>query len=233
MKLLSAKCLRQVLIHHGEMVKATMKPHETNLLLQAKYNITAYFYDILDYPWERIYQQWRPGLVGDLRGRVLEAGIGTGRNLEFYHQDTDLVGIDLSTHMLRRAGKRVSKSRCKVELINEDATVMQSIDSNEYDWIFSTFMCCVMPDELQHLAIEQFSRILKPNGRFRVLEMVFSKDKQIRKRQQIFASFVEKVYGARFDRNTLSHIEQSSHLKVTNTSFLKDDTYLLIEGVRV
>ncbi len=215
------------------MVKVTMKPHEMNLLLQAKYNLTAYFYDILDYPWEKIYQQWRPGLVGDLRGKVLEAGIGTGRNLEFYHQDIDLVGIDLSKHMLHRAGKRVSKSRCKVKLINEDATVMQSIDSNEYDWVFSTFMCCVMPDEVQHLAIAQFSRILKPNGRFRVLEMVFSKNKKIRKRQEIFASFVEKVYGARFDRDTLNHIEQSSNLRVTNTSFLKDDTYLLVEGVRV
>lgn len=49
----------------------------------------------------------------------------------------------------------------------------------------------------------------------------------------MFAPFVEKVFGARFDRNTLQHIECSSNLKVTNTSFLKDDTYLLIEGIRV
>ncbi len=208
-----------------------MKPHETNLLLQAKYNITAYFYDILDYPWERLYRQWRPGLVGDLRGKVLEAGIGTGRNLEFYHQDTDLVGIDLSHHMLHRARKRTSK--CQVMLVNEDATIMQSIDSNEYDWVFSTFMCCVMPDEVQQLAIKQFSRVLKPNGRFRLLEMVFSQNPQIRKKQTLFAPFIEKVYGARFDRNTLHFIEQSPSLKITKTSYLKDDTYLLIEGVRV
>ncbi len=210
-----------------------MKPHETNLLLQTKYSITAYFYDILDYPWERVYQQWRPELVGDLRGKVLEAGIGTGRNIEFYHEDTDLTGIDLSRHMLHRAKKRASKSKCRVKLVNEDATIMKSIGSNEYDWVLSTFMCCVMPDEIQPLAIEQFSRILKQGGRFRILEIVFSKNRNIRKRQELFASFVEKIYGARFDRNTLSYIEQSPDLKITNTSFLKDDTYLLIEGVRV
>jgi len=210
-----------------------MKLHESNLLLQAKYNVTAYFYDILDYPWEMIYQQWRPSLVSDLRGKVLEAGIGTGRNLEFYHQDIELVGIDLSKHMLHRAEKRISKSRCKVRLINEDSTIMQSIGSNEFDWVFSTFMCCVMPDEIQQRAIEQFGRILKQDGRFRILEIVFSKNRQIRKRQEMFAPFVEKIYGARFDRNTLNHIEKSSHLKITSTSFLKDDTYLLIEGVRV
>jgi len=210
-----------------------MKPHEKNLALQTKYNVTAFFYDILDYPWERVYKKWRPMLVGDLRGKVLEAGIGTGRNFEFYQENIELVGIELSKQMLSKAEKRIKLAKCKVRLINEDATVMQSIDSHQFDWIFSTFMCCVMPDEIQKLAIEQFGRVLKQGGQFRLLEIVFSKNKKIRERQDFFAPFVEKVYGARFDRNTLRHIEQSSTLKVTNTSFLKDDTYLLIEGIRV
>ncbi|MFV1977243.1 MAG: class I SAM-dependent methyltransferase [Candidatus Scalindua sp.] len=221
------------MIIKDEIVEINVKPHEKNLLLQAKYNVTASFYDILDYPWERIYRKWRPALVGDLRGKVLEAGVGTGRNLEFYHEDVELVGIELSNQMLRNAEKRITNARCKVRLINEDATVMQSIDSNQFDWVFSTFMCCVMPDEIQKLAIEQFGRVLKQGGRFRLLEMVFSKNKKIRKRQDFFAPFVEKIYGARFDRDTLRHIERSSNLKITNTSFLKEDTYLLIDGIRV
>ena len=210
-----------------------MHSHETNLFLRKKYNITASFYDILDYPWERQYKKWRPALVGDLRGKILEAGVGTGRNLEFYHEDVALVGIELSKAMLRKAEKRKTKARCRVHLIHEDATIMQSIKSNQFDWIFSTFMCCVMPDEIQELALEQFSRVLKQGGKFRLLEIIYSKNEVIRKRQEFFASFVEKVYGARFDRNTLRHIERSANLQVTNTSFLKDDTYLLIEGVRI
>jgi len=210
-----------------------MKSLEKNLFLQKKYKVTASFYDILDYPWERTYRKWRPTLAGDLRGKILEAGVGTGRNLEFYHEDVELVGIELSKQMLSKAEKRKTKARCKIRLVNEDATVMQSINSNQFDWIFSTFMCCVMPDEMQKLAIEQFSRVLKQGGRFRLLEIVYSKNKKIRKRQEFFAPIVEKVYGARFDRDTLRHIEQSSNLRVTNTSFLKDDTYLLIEGIRI
>ncbi len=210
-----------------------MTPNEKNVLLQSKYSVTAFFYDMLDYPWERRYRKWRPALVGDLRGKVLEAGVGTGRNLEFYHPDVDLLGIDLSERMLRKSEKRKAKARCNVKLINEDATVMSSIPSRQFDWVFSTFMCCVMPDEIQTLAIEQFSRVLKPGGRFRLLELVFSKNERIRKKQMVFAPFVEKVYGARFDRNTLQYVEQSATLAVSNTSFLKDDTYLLIEGVRV
>ena len=205
---------------------------EANRSLQAKYNVTAWFYDILDYPWERIYKKWRPALLAGVRGRVLEAGVGTGRNLRHYHDTVELVGLDLSDGMLRKARKRAKTSQCKTELIHEDATVMKSVDANQFDWVISTFMCCVMPDDLQDLAVGQFGRVLKPGGRFRLLEMVYSKNTRIRKRQDFFAPFVERVYGARFDRNTLRHLEQSSRLKVTNTSFLKDDVYLLIEGIR-
>lgn len=208
------------------------KVQKGKLLLQKKYKFTAYFYDILDYPWERTYRKWRPKLVEDFRGKVLEAGVGTGRNLEFYHENVELTGIELSKRMLAKAEKRITKAKCRVRLINEDAAVMQSIGSNQFDWIYSTFMCCVMPDEIQHLAIRQFGRVLKRGGRFRLLEIVFSKNAKIRYKQKLFAPFVEKVYGARFDRKTLEHIEMSPDLSITNVSFLKHDTYLLIEGFR-
>jgi len=196
-----------------------------------KYSITALFYDILDYPWERQYRQWRRELLKDLHGKVLEAGVGTGRNLKYYPSNVQLTAIDLSPAMLKRAEKRARDARCKVTLKQEDATLLSSIPSNHFDWIFSTFICCVMPDQLQPLAIQQFARVLKPGGRFRLLEMIYSKDTQMRKRQERFAPFVEKVYGARFDRNTLAYLQQSESLKVTQTRFLKNDVYLLIDGV--
>ena len=37
---------------------------------------------------------------------------------------------------------------------------MHRVDSYKYDWITSTFLCCVMPDESQPMALEQFGRIL-------------------------------------------------------------------------
>jgi len=48
----------------------------------------------------------------------------------------------------------------------------------------------------------------------------------------LFAPFVEKVYGARFDRKTVQYIEESAELEITGKRFLKDDVYLLIEGAR-
>jgi demethylmenaquinone methyltransferase/2-methoxy-6-polyprenyl-1,4-benzoquinol methylase len=206
---------------------------EENRLLQAKYNITAWFYDILDYPWERQYRHWRPLLLKDIRGSVLEAGVGTGRNLKYYSSSVNLTGIDLSVAMLKKAMKRGKYATCNVNLYHQDATVMKSIPSNHFDWLISTFLCCVMPDNLQPIAIKQFERVLKPGGRFRLLEMIYSKSPKFRRRQEFVAPFVEKVYGARFDRNTLGHIQKSSKLKIGNTYFLKKDIYLVIEGICV
>ena len=205
---------------------------EENLSLRAKYDITALFYDILDFPWERIYREWRPWLLGDLRGKVLEAGVGTGKNFPHYHESVDLTGIDLSDVMLRKSARQAKRANCKIRLLHDDASVMHRVESNQYDWIVSTFLCCVMPDEFQPMALEQFSRVLKPGGKFRLLEMIYSKNRKIRRRQDFFTPFVEKVYGARFDRKTVQFIEESDDLVITRKRFLKDDVYLLIEGAR-
>ncbi|MCU7938622.1 MAG: hypothetical protein KZQ64_13650 [gamma proteobacterium symbiont of Bathyaustriella thionipta] len=72
-----------------------------------------------------------------------------------------------------------------------------------------------MPDELQPMTLAQISRVLKPCGKFKLLEMMYSKNEAIRRRKEIFTPFVEKVYGARFDRKTAQFIEQSVDLEFT------------------
>jgi len=206
---------------------------EQRRLLELKYNVTAWFYDILDYPWERQYRHWRPQLVGDLRGEVLEAGVGTGRNLRHYSSSVNLIAIDLCKAMVKIAKKRGRSAVCMLDCRQEDATKMTSIPSNHFDWIISTFLCCVLPYNLQVLAIRQFERVLKSGGQIRLLDMVYSKIPQFRRRQDFFTPFVEKVYGARFDRNVLENLQESSRLRITNTYFLKKDVYQVIEGYLV
>jgi ubiquinone/menaquinone biosynthesis C-methylase UbiE len=206
--------------------------HELNLLNQKRYAVTAWFYDILDFPWELQYRKWRPGLLGDLRGEVLEAGIGTGRNLKYYAPGVNLIAVDFSPAMLKKASKRCRDAACTVRLVHEDACSMESVPSHSCDWVVAFFLCCVLPEELQGQAIAEFARVLKPGGGFRLLEMRYSEKPQLKKRQDLFAPFVERVYGARFDRNTLKHVRENPDLTVTGTRFVKHDTYMLIEGVR-
>ncbi len=205
--------------------------NELNLLNQKRYAITAWFYDILDFPWEFQYRKWRPGLLADLTGEVLEAGVGTGRNLKHYPAGVNLTALDFSAAMLRKASKRCDEAKCKVQFVREDAARMLLIPSDRYDWVVAFFLCCVLPEELQDQAISEFTRVLKPGGRFRLLEMRYSDNPRLRRRQELFTPFVEKVYGARFDRRTLVHVGNNPHIEVTDTRYIKHDTYLLIEGI--
>lgn len=209
-----------------------MELHAKNLKNQARYNITAWFYDILDLPWELQYRKWRPLLLADVSGNVLEAGVGTGRNLAHYPLHVaHLTALDFSPAMLQRARRRAQGATCPVLFIHEDVCTMPTLSSSSFDWVVAFFLCCVLPEEVQHQALAQFSRVLKPGGKFRLLEMVYSHEPKLRKRQNRFTPFVEKVYGARFDRNTLEHARATPGLTVTGTRFLKQDTYLLIDGV--
>ena len=198
-----------------------------------RYSVTAWFYDILDYPWELQYRKWRPKLLAEVRGSVLEVGVGTGRNLPHYPAQVEhLTALDFSPAMLQRARRRAQGAVCPVRFVEDDVCTMISIPSGTFDWVVACFLCCVLPAEVQDQALAQISRVLKPAGRFCLLEMVYSKDPRLRRRQDRFAPFVEKVYGARFDRNTLEHAKATPGLIVTGTRFLKHDTYLLIDGIR-
>ncbi|MCP4296866.1 MAG: class I SAM-dependent methyltransferase [Proteobacteria bacterium] len=207
--------------------------HQENRSLEKKYQFTAWFYDIMDYYWERQYRKFRAQILEDVKGEVLEAGVGTGRNLNFYPASINLTGIDLSPNMLRIAEKRAKYAPCKITLVKNDATQLIDLPANYFDWYTSFFMFCVMPDNLQPLAIDQMVRVLKPKGKFRILEMIYSENTNRLRRQKMFTPFVESIYGARFDRHTLEHLQKNLHLKIKKTYFVKDDVYLIIEGEKV
>ena len=163
----------------------------------------------------------------------MEAGVGTGKNFNFYPPSINLTGIDLSSNMLRIADKRAQNTPCQITLVQNDATQLTDIPANYFDWYISFFMFCVMPDNLQPLAINQMVKVLKPNGRFKILEMIYSKNAKRLRRQKIFTPFVEKVYGARFDRHTLEHLQENTQIKIEKTFFVKADVYLIIEGKKL
>src|SRR5215471_4514016 len=81
----------------------------TNL---ARYERIAPLYDLLDLPFERNrYRALRPLLFRDLGGRLLDAGIGTGRNCPYYPLGAVVSGIDTSPAMLARGASTVPGAR--------------------------------------------------------------------------------------------------------------------------
>src|ERR1051326_2515107 len=114
-----------------------------------RYERIARFYDLLDLPFgRRRYRRLRPLLFSGVAGRLLDAGIGTGRNCEFYPPGAIVSGIDISPAMLARAHRRCPTLAADGRLYQMDVTNLE-FPAGSFDAAVATFLFCVVPDDLQ------------------------------------------------------------------------------------
>jgi ubiquinone/menaquinone biosynthesis C-methylase UbiE len=191
------------------------------------YDRIARIYDLLDLPFEfRRYRPIRRVLFESLEGAVLDAGVGTGRNMPFYPRMGEVIGIDLSARMLAEARKRKARLGAAVELRLMDATATDFPDGR-FDHVVATFLFCVLDDEDQLPALRELCRICKPGGDIRLLEYAYSRDPLKRFVMRLWTPWVRLVYGAAFDRNTEQHVEAAG-LELVEERFLFNDIIKLL-----
>jgi ubiquinone/menaquinone biosynthesis C-methylase UbiE len=197
-----------------------------------RYQRIAPLYDLLDLPFEyRRYRRIRPLLFEGLSGRILDAGVGTGRNAPFYPRGTSVVGIDLSPAMLARAERRRSQSAAPVELRQMDVANLDFPPAS-FDAAVAAFLFCVLADELQVPALRELRRVVRPGGTIRLLEYVRPRSPLRRLSVALWQPWVAWAYGAGFDRNTAAHIPEAG-LELLDAKFVADDLMqLLIVRVR-
>jgi ubiquinone/menaquinone biosynthesis C-methylase UbiE len=111
--------------------------------------------------------RWRRWLVGGARGRTLDLGSGTGRNLPLYPTGVQVVGVEPSAAALPRARRRAPG----VLLVRASAEALPFRDG-----VFDTVVCglvlCTVDDPPRALA--ELRRVLRPGGQLRALEHVRS-----------------------------------------------------------
>lgn len=99
--------------------------------------------------------------------RVLEVGIGTGLNLPFYPRHRQLIGIDISGQMLRKARERVRQLKASyVRLAVMDAMQMGFPD-NGFDHVLATYVISVVPDPIR--VLQEIKRVCRPKGNIIIL----------------------------------------------------------------
>jgi ubiquinone/menaquinone biosynthesis C-methylase UbiE len=133
----------------------------TNL---TRYQRIAPLYDFLDQPFERKrYAGLRLLLFDNLGGRLLDAGVGTGRNCAYYPPGADVAAIDTSPAMLARARLRCPTLVASGQLYQMDVTDLQ-FPAESFDAAVASFLFCVLPDELQLPALCELGRVVKSGG---------------------------------------------------------------------
>ncbi|MDP6705934.1 MAG: class I SAM-dependent methyltransferase [Alphaproteobacteria bacterium] len=198
------------------------------MVTKRPYSRIATFYDLLDLPFE--YGRYRPlrrMLFEGAEGTVLDAGVGTGRNMPFYPPKAEVVGIDLSSRMLEQAERRRSRHDARVALRQMDVTRTDFPDRH-FDHVVATFLFCVLDDDLQLPALAELRRILKPDGEIRLLEYTYSEDPLRRLVMRFWAPWVRLLYGATFDRRTERYVDDAGLVLVEDRFVVYDIIKLLV-----
>jgi ubiquinone/menaquinone biosynthesis C-methylase UbiE len=192
-----------------------------------RYERIAPFYDLLDLPFEYgRYRRIRPLLFAGLSGRLLDAGVGTGRNFPFYPPGAAVVGIDLSPAMLARAGRRRRGAAATIELRQMDVTRLDFPDRS-FDAAVATFLFCTLPDALQVPALRELGRVVKPGGLIRLLEYTRPSGGFRRALTKFWEPWAAWAYGASFDRRTEEHVPEAG-LELKQSRFVSDELIKLI-----
>ena len=192
-----------------------------------RYRRIARFYDLLDLPFEYgRYRRIRPLLFAGLSGRILDAGVGTGRNFEFYPRGSSVVGIDFSPAMLAQAHRRLDISAATVALREMDVTRLDLADGT-FDGAVATFLFCVLPDDLQVVALRELARVVRAGGSIRLLESVRPRGSIRRIIGAIWEPWIGWAYGAGFDRRTEEYIPEAG-LELVEARYVVDDLLKLL-----
>ncbi len=105
----------------------------------------------------------RPQLFAGVSGIILDAGVGTGRNLPFYPEGSRVTGVDSSPGMIARARERRDKLGKNVELL-EMNVLATAFPDRHFDTIVATFLFCVLDDDQQLPALRELECVCRPGG---------------------------------------------------------------------
>jgi ubiquinone/menaquinone biosynthesis C-methylase UbiE len=173
-----------------------------------KYDRFSRVYDLFETPVEKhLFSFLRKRVWERAGGKVLEVGIGTGKNMPYYPDGAEVTGIDFSRGMLEKAQKRKeSLSLGNVILLQMDIEHM-SFGDETFDTAVSTFVFCTVPDPLRGL--REVYRVLRPGGRAVFLEHMRSRRFVLNIPLSVMNVFAVSLVGTSMLRETQKNIEHA------------------------
>ena len=204
-----------------------MKQMDELTSVRKRYDRFSRVYDIFEKPMEMsFFRMWRKDLISNLRGNILEIGVGTGKNLEFYRKDANVIGIDLSKRMLKEAEKKLKRLQNKnITLLEMDAQNLK-FKNNYFDYVLCTCVLCSVPDPL--LVLKEMKRVVKKNGKILMIEHMLSRHWPIALFENVFNPLTKRMFGFNINRDTKKSIHMAG-LKIEKETNLFLDVFRRIE----
>jgi len=147
---------------------------------------------------------FRDRLVQELRGDVLDIGMGTGEPLRrLQARDvpvTSYTGVDISTAMLAQASKYRDGSRFPITLQQANAESLSSFADHSFDTVTASLVLCTVPDA--EAALREMARVVKPDGKIVLIEHVIARNPVLKGAMKAVAPIQSRHLGCHIDRPT-------------------------------
>lgn len=197
-------------------------------MVRRRYNRIAPLYDGMEGLVERSrYTRWRDLLWSKVEGtRILEVGVGTGKNLQYYPAGAEMTAIDLSEKMLERAKRKASVQKLEVHLQQMDVQKLEFADKS-FDTVVASFVFCSVSDPVRGLM--EVKRVCKEGGKVVLMEHMRSPNRVL----NMFMDFVNlvsvRIMGENVNRRTVDNVRKSG-LEVEQVTDLGLGIFQLIEA---
>jgi ubiquinone/menaquinone biosynthesis C-methylase UbiE len=109
--------------------------------------------------------RWRAWLVDGAKGRTLEVGCGTGRNLPRYDPQLPVIGLEPDADAIRAARARAPHR----PLVRASAEALP-FRAGAFDTVVSSLVFCSVPHP--EIGLAEIRRVLSATGQLRMLEHV-------------------------------------------------------------
>ena len=194
--------------------------------IRHKYSRISSYYDLMELPLEKIaFSRWRKKIFSFLEGDdILEVGVGTGKNFDFYPVGKPITAIDFSPGMLSRAKKKAERKGIRVDFLNMDVQNLQFGDQS-FDTVLATFVFCSVPDPIEGL--KEIKRVCKNRGKIILLEHVRPSGKLLGKLFDTLNPFIVRLMGVNINRETVANLEKAG-LKIEEERNLFNDIVKIV-----
>ena len=164
-------------------------------------------------------------LFREMAGRVLFVAVGTGIDIKRFPTGREIVAIDISGSMLRRAEARRRKYVGSLHFVQADALNLCFPDAS-FDTVVTSCTMCSVPDPRR--AFDELYRVLRPDGRLLMIEHMQSRNLVLASMLNLMTLFTRRG-GTEMNRNTLGNA-MTAGFRITQVDSLFLDIILSIRA---
>jgi ubiquinone/menaquinone biosynthesis C-methylase UbiE len=124
---------------------------------------------------------FRERVIGAAEGRVLEIGVGSGKNLPFYRPPVrEVLALEPAPRLIAMARSASRASSMPVTFLEASAEAIP-LDEHSVDTVVTTWTLCSIPQAATALA--EMRRVLRPSGKLLFAEHGQAPDASVRRWQ--------------------------------------------------